>query len=631
MLGAGLGNKDSEDVEFGANGVRLDTIEDDYQLNTETRRVDEELCFTALVGFHGSLAMLAWIAIAYPDVSETPTLQWGLALGAIAFLVGAFVGFFAEEKKRRAPSEGDRFEHITGFGAFVGLALLGVVFGAAILGQINYPHFVVPEEFGVAAIVILAIGFLLIAAVPRFVDLSVLKSSLSALRWMTVPLNPIGRAISTIDAWLVYSVAPAVGCTIRDTLLRYLVLTLNLASATVLAWVCPPPFGFIGTAWAIVAAVAVARRWSWIETERERVLQDPTLRQTQLRVSTEQDLRDEALWALILLIVVLPVGIRQFYLSSGVATSFSLDGSVRDDVFAWFGFFGVELLKALPFVDWADIYGAEGLTRIKANGPLALHAIFAARVLIDLVFISALIQAVLISVGLSRHKRRFLKNQDVHVLDDRIEKSELARLARRKNGVWVFREEIELYKHYDDHRLSSLRMSAAKGTRLHATLLKLFELKHLEYLPPGEQLIDFAKQNPIDREAIHAALNLMQDQGLDLEYLAAARSVLNHKGGVEDIRTRIMHLVVKVPTSPERDAKLLEVIQGDDADTLAPVRIMAVEALSRVARQNANIISALHSTANKDRAAQVRRTAAHEIKARRLVLQSRAPKKKDKA
>jgi len=255
---------------------------------------------------------------------------------------------------------------------------------------------------------------------------------------------------------------------------------------------------------------------------------------------------------------------------------------------------------------------------------------FVARVLIDLVFISALIQAVLISVNLSRHKRRFLKNQDVHVLDDRIEKTELSRLARRKNGQWTFKEEIELYKHYDDHRLAKLRMGATTGTRLHATLLKLFELKQLVYLPPGEQLVDFARQNPVDPEAIHAALNLMQEEPLDLEYLALARALLNSKGGLEEVRTRVMHLITKVPTSPERDAKLLEVIKGSDADTLAPVRIMAVEALSRVARRNANIISALHLTAKKDRAERVRRKAAHEIKARRLVLQPIAPKKKDK-
>jgi uncharacterized membrane protein len=491
-----------EHVEFGANGVRLDLIEDDYQLERENRRVDEELCFLALLGFHGCLAMLAWTAIAFSNVSEMPALQIGLAVAAAFFLIGSFVGFSIEEKKRRAPSVKERFEHITGFGAFVGLVLLAVILTAATLGQINYPNFVVPEEFGIAATFALAIGFILIALAPKMVDMSILGGAVRVLRLVTLPLTPIGRLMSIVDAWLVYSVAPSVGCTLKGTLARYSVLTLHLTSATILAWVCPPPFGLIGTIWAILVSVAVARRWAWIETERERLLQDPTLPQTQLRVSTEMDLRDEALWALILLSVVLPIGIRQFYLTTGVPTSFTLHGAVRDDPFAWFGFFGVELLKALPFVDWADIYGAHGLTRITTNGPLSLHAVFAARVLIDLVFIGALAQAISISIRLSRHRRRFLQNLDVHILDDRIEKSELARLARRQNGEWVFRQEIEQYVHYDSHRLSRLRMSTKKETRLHATLVKLFELKKLDFAPPGEQLIDIAKDAKIDREAI---------------------------------------------------------------------------------------------------------------------------------
>lgn len=616
------------DVEFGANGVRLDLIEDEYQLNRETRRIDGELNFFVLFGFHGCLAMLAWIAVAYPDVSETPALQVGLAIGAVSFLIAGFVGFYMEEEKRRAPTESDRFEHITGFGAFVGLALLVVIFTAATLGQMNYPNFVVPEELGVAAIFALAIGFVLVALVPRILDATFLGSVVRTLRWLTLPLNPIGRMISAVDAWLVYSVAPSAGCTLRSTPLRYIVLTLHLVSATVLAWVCPPPFGLVGTLWAIIAAVALARRWAWVETEREKNLADPTLPQTQLRVSTEMDLRDEALWALILLVIVLPVGIRQFYLSSGVPTSFALNGSVRDDVLAWFGFFGVELLKALPFVDWADIYGAHGLTRITTNGPLALHAVFVARVLIDLVFIGALIQAITISIRLSRHKRRFLQNTDTHVLDERIEKSELSRLSRRHKGSWVYKTEIKQYVHYDSHRLSRLRMATKKGTRLHATLLKLFELKGLAYAPPGERLAELARDAKIDRGAMEPTLKLLEAQEhLDLDYLAASRSLLNGKGEIEDIRQRVVQLMIKLPPSKDRDTELLGVLHGPATDSLAAIRILAAQALSRVARDNAEIIEALYHTAAHDRAGPVRKRVSALIRSRNLVLSGTSGRK----
>lgn len=607
--------------EFGANGAVLDNIEDDYQLGREQRRVDAEICFSSLVGFHGCLITLAWASLAFPKLQELPALQLGLAVSAIFFLIGGFAGFFSEEKKRRAPSVAASFDHITGFGAFVGLVLLGVILAAAILGQINYPNFVVPEEFGIGAILILAIGFVMIAFVPKVLDVSVASGIMRTLHWLTYPLNPLGKAMSVADAWLVYGVAPAAGCTLNSSFARYAVLTVHLASATALAWALPPPYGLIGTAWAILAAIAIARRWAWVETERQRQLQDPRLRQTELRVGTETDLRDEALWSLILLVIVLPIGIRQFYLAAGAPTAFALHGAVRDDPWAWFGFFGVELLKALPFIDWADIYGAHGLTRISANGPLALHAIFAARVLIDLVFIGALVQAISISVALSRHKRRFLQNLDVHILDERVEKSELARLARRKNGEWQFRDEIEQFVHYDDRRLSRLRMSAQKGTRLHATLLKLFERKQLRYLPPGEQLIDIAKDQKIDRPAMEAVLKSIHEEGhLDIDYLAEGRRLLNNKGDIEDIRQRVVQLMISVPVSPDRNAQLLAVLTGPYTDSLAAIRILAAQALARIASRNPEVIPALLHAAEHDRANTVRRRVAAIVKSRRLAL-----------
>src|SRR5690606_8708654 len=137
-------------------------------------------------------------------------------------------------------------------------------------------------------------------------------------------------------------------------------------------------------------------------------------------------------------------GMRQFYLATQSNVVFLTSGA-EDDPSAWLGFFGVELLKALPFIDWAEVYGAEGLTRIEANSPLALHAVFAARVLIDLVFIGALVQAISISVSLSRQKRQFLLNQGVHVLDPRIEKFEIAKLAKLRHGQWEYSEEISQF------------------------------------------------------------------------------------------------------------------------------------------------------------------------------------------
>ena len=74
----------------------------------------------------------------------------------------------------------------------MGLVLVVVIFVAAFLGQLNYPDFVIPEEFGIAAIFALGGGFLLMALAPRVTDLSIVSALLRALRWLTMPLSPLG-------------------------------------------------------------------------------------------------------------------------------------------------------------------------------------------------------------------------------------------------------------------------------------------------------------------------------------------------------------------------------------------------------------------------------------------------------
>jgi hypothetical protein len=605
---------------FGANGVVLDEM-DDYQAERENRSIDLGICIQTTLGFHASLGVLAWTTTIQDAGMGILPLQIGSLTTALLSLAAGFVGFHIEAKNRGAPSlQGiARSDHITGFGAFVGLLLLATIVIAAVLGQLNYMNFTIPEQAGYGAFAILGAGFLLIAFAPRVTNVSGVGQFVRILRGFSAPLDPIGRVMSLIDSWLVYSVAPVSGSTLKSVTARYGVLTFHLAAATMFTWYGAPPFGLFGMVWGIIVAVAVARRWAWAEAERAKHLAQPTLQPSELRVDTEQDLRNLALWGLILLVLVLPIGMRQFYLAMQSNVVFLTSGA-EDDPSAWLGFFGVELLKALPFIDWAEVYGAEGLTRIEANSPLALHAVFAARVLIDLVFIGALVQAISISVSLSRHKRQFLLNQGVHVLDPRIEKFEIAKLARLRHGQWEYSEEISQFIHYDSHRLSRLRLGAAKGSRLHAALVRLFELKGLQFAPPGEQLVDVAKDAKPDRPALEAALALVAAEGhFDLEYLSSARQFLNRKGEIEDIRQRIVLWIATRPVSPDRNRVLVDIVRGNDMDSLAPVRILAVDALGRIARQNPEAVDALIHVMNNDRAPTVRRKAVAVIKARGLV------------
>lgn len=602
-----------EDVRYGANGVRLNEL-DDYQTQRETARNDATACVPLLLGLSGSFALLWYLRTCLPDVSFRTILELSaLVIGLTS--VGAALAFFRliAQEDHLLPgrgSEAQPAEHITGLGAALALGLLAFIGGAALLGQLLYPNFSIPEVFGLGVMVVLGGGFLFLTLMPHVGALIGSGDLMSRLRFVTAWLLPVGRLLSVLDSWLVHLIAPAVGTMFGSWLARYACFAANIFIGCIFAWYCPAPFGIIGAIWAILVVVSVARRWAWTEGERQRLHVSPDLPRSRLRVSIDQDLRDEAICGLLLLMVVLPITMRQFYLSAMEPDAFQFDGNVQDDPIAWMGFFGIELVKALPFIDWADIYGAQGAARIHVNSSVAMHSVFTARVLIDVLFLSALLQAVSISVGLARHKREFLRGA-VSALDERIEQSEFLRLVYRHKGGWAFRPEIQDFKHYDQRRLRRLKLIARTKPRLAAVVGKVCELANLQFDPPAEQLMGEASARRPKRAALEAALSLVEsDRDYDLEHLAAARRFLNWKRSIEDIRQRVAQLLISnVPPSRERDSILMEMLCGQEADSLLAIRIMVIDPLGRNARQNPEVISILQSVATDDRATAVKKRA----------------------
>jgi hypothetical protein len=602
------------EAKFGANGAFFSELTEE-QLRRETSGNDLRACVSCLFGVCLALAALAY----FTDAAqlETGKLSLQLALLGTAVLsicAGAVTFGQLRSENLSAPQEEaiDEPDTVTGFGAAVLLGLFAFIALAAYLGEANYRDFRIPEVFGLGALFALAGGFLLLNIAPRMTALSGVSLLLGALRWSTSWLDPLGRRLSVVDRALIHMVAPTVGATLVSPYLRYFIFLSHVAAGSLFTWYCAAPIGIAGAAWAIVTVFAVARRWSWTESQRQRLLAKPD-EERRRGLEKLEDLRDEAIWGLVLLLVVLPLGMRQFYLAAMEPDDFLFQGSVQDDPTAWMGFFGVELVKALPFVDWADIYGAHGATRISANSPLALHAVFAARVVIDVFFLGALLQAISISVGLARHKREFfLRKADV--LDERIEKHELRRLVQKRNGSWAPFGEVEPFEHYDDKRLGRLRLDAKQGSRLEAAIFRILEKKGQNFAPLGEQLLGVAAEKRPDRKAIDAALQLVEASGhLDLEYLAGAREILNWKRWLELQRIRIAQLILKVHPSPERDEAIMATLVGKDADSLSNIRLLMIDPLARIAKDNEKAKTVIQTTATYDRSASVRKRATQAL------------------
>jgi hypothetical protein len=315
--------------------------------------------------------------------------------------------------------------------------------------------------------------------------------------------------------------------------------------------------------------------------------------------------------------VVLPVGMRQVHLSLPSVQVFAAEGAVVDQLDAWIGFFGVELLKALPFLDWADVYDAQAATRIETSGPLSMHVVLFARALIDLLFISALFQSISISVSLAKNRSDFLNRRaSVDKLDQRIETRELTSLAYKSGEVWKFRSDIDRYSHYNLRRLSRLRLSAPKGSRLRLVVDRILEISNRKVIPPSEQLVNVTAAKKVDPKLINAAIDEVRDaKDFDLEFLSIARRQLNRRGGLEAERLAVVQFIVSnIAASPEREEELAQILYGPDADSLANIRMMAMYPLARNARSNSRNSVVLTKALLFDRSRAVRARVQAEMK-----------------
>ena len=499
--------------QFLDNGVDATEL-DQYQAQKETRFIGGELCLSAMIGLTLSAGLFVWLSVSQNStVSSDFFLLLALIPGA-ASLVGAFIGFAkiaADDNKIPASFNTCRpHRHVTGLGAAAACFVLTFVIVAGWVGQKNYPDFEIPEIAGQFVVVGIALIFAGLLSLSKITNYGGPRSILRGLRRISSPFNPIGRWLSWADSMCVYVIAPTVGASLRGVFSRYLVMLGHIAIATLFSWFAPAPYGLLGTAWALFAVISLTRRWTWIEEDRRELINNPSGSELELKVGTEEDLRDEAIYSLLFLILVLPIGMRQFELLFPSAQIFNIRAGAEDSLPAWTAFFGIELLKALPFIDWADTYQASGDTRIETGSILSMHVVVAARALIDVVFLSTLFQAVSISVSLSRNRRDFVSGKaDVDRLDDRIEVRELEKLAHWDRTRWEFSPDIEYFKRYNTDRLSRLRLNARPESKLYAVIQKIFEMTGADYTPPSEQLVDVARETKVDRVALRRALDLV--------------------------------------------------------------------------------------------------------------------------
>ena len=222
---------------------------------------------------------------------------------------------------------------------------------------------------------------------------------------------------SFLDYLLARPLAMLAGATWRGVSRRYSWGALIMLASAGAGLLAPPPFGLYCVIFAMVLVLAVVRRWTWIETDRQTFLierGERREREEAQRVGFEEDLRDEALVSLTWLFVLIPLGLRQVQLASCAAglCAFTLGGGeMPNNLFAqflaWLGYFGAELAKAVPFVDWSEVFHVANELPIKPKSTLGAQVVFAMRAALDLLLLSAVVTAVQIAGRLGDQNSAF--------------------------------------------------------------------------------------------------------------------------------------------------------------------------------------------------------------------------------
>ncbi len=495
------------------------------------------------------------------------------------------------------PTGQPKHDHITGWGFLTLAFVVTVIVGLATWATSDADkEKQIDSEWGAIVVFGLAIAFALAAILPLIGNalgpdrVKNVGSLLAPLNWLA---KPFGAILSFLDSILVFAVAGGAGAAQPWLAVRYFFLFSSIVPCAVLGFWLPAPLGLIPIAWGFIVAISISRRWAWIEDDREIYMLNRRYNGAHVRVGFAQDLRDEALLSFMSMFFLVPLALRQAHLWSVAAGAplFDIAPDIQIGLIDWIGYYGTELAKAVPFVDWAEIYQVEGAAPIEADKAEARHVVFATRVLVDLVFLAALLQALSISARNAKQMDLFRAGV-MDRLDPFIEPREFRRLVHRDDtGTWVVEESaISRFPKYDAIRLAELSAPEHHPINIAAKALRRRDGSD-DSARFHEQLLERAFHKKKDADAIDEVLTAirMTDAAVDPDDLDRARIELNHKRPMNGVRESIARLVIRATDPVARMAAIRSILVGeskwsdlspdDVRDAVAPVRRIALLAL----------------------------------------------------
>jgi hypothetical protein len=494
------------------------------------------------------------------------------------------------EEALRSQAELDRYNKEHGDAEALGALLATLVVGAIIAGAIYIGDLNDGDKLdrGIGV----GITFTVIGVFAAIV----FQDWISGLPWLKAPVRALNGSIrrfaflstiyNFIDDGLVRIGAHAAGVGHLRWETRYAILGGTLLCLVVMAWFLPEPWGLIPAAVGFVLALSVSRLWSWVEEDRNIASITRFDPSAPIRVGFREDFRDEALLGFIFVFLLIPIAMKQADLglfSGGLYTA-DAGNPTKLDPLTWLSFFGLELAKALPIVDWADIYLDHGLAgSLRAETVEARHFTFAARALVDLVLVAALLQAVSVSAR-NRQQKTLYAAGKIARFDEILEQKELARSVRIGPTDW-YNHPVD-FRHYDEDRLKELYSGSDDEARK-GFIKTIFDQagKHVD--PAIRVLEELAKnQAPIDE--LMQTLESVKAEHASSEHKAGAFDFLDvlgglrAKDGIKAFKFAVIDFAKKVG-SPTSFAQLAEqVIYDARRDQMTYTRQHMARALTQV-------------------------------------------------
>lgn len=454
----------------------------------------------------------------------------------------------------------------------IGALLSTLVIAVIVAGAFYVGSFKTDPELGSGlGVVIFAIVICIFAAIV-FLDwiarFPPLRSLAKTMYGAAPRLRILADIYDWIDTGLVRLGSHIAGADHLKTRTRYSILCSTLICLALLAWFLPTPLGLVPVFLGLVLALSLSRLWSWVEDDRDMAAATQYSPLAPQRVGFREDFRDETLLGFIFVLILLPIGMMQahegtnqaLFVKSGTDTPVQ----ARDNFWLWLGYFGFELAKALPIVDWADIYnlgpGSDSIEPTRSNG---MHAVFVARALVDLILIAALLQAIGIATRNNQQKALFGLRR-IFRLDELVERSALGRAIRetrwtnpdsKYNLDKLSDPALVDFRHYDLSRLKQLYAAHAPGSDERAFIDEVLKDRKATPAPTIDVARDIAETHRNELALFKTfeqalAEHRFRTHPIDIDDIQTILFALRRQSGFKDFKQHLVDVAIDEIASP---------------------------------------------------------------------------------